>query len=60
MIELAENRYGKSRVRLMKVTRHDHGHDEQTDEACGGAAHGFATDVVVTPVAALSRVTCRS
>ena len=23
MIELAENRYGKSRVRLMKVTRHD-------------------------------------
>jgi len=27
MIQLAENRYGKSRVRLMKVTRHDHGHD---------------------------------
>src|ERR1700722_3281633 len=27
MIELAENRYGKSRVRLMKVTRHDHVHD---------------------------------
>jgi urate oxidase len=27
MIELAENRYGKSRVRLMKVTRHDHGHE---------------------------------
>jgi len=27
MIELAENRYGKSRVRLMKLTRHDHGHD---------------------------------
>ena len=27
MIELAENRYGKSRVRLMKVIRHDHGHD---------------------------------
>ena len=27
MIELTENRYGKSRVRLMKVTRHDHGHD---------------------------------
>jgi urate oxidase len=27
MIELAENRYGKSRVRLMRVTRHDHGHD---------------------------------
>jgi urate oxidase len=27
MIELAENRYGKSRVRLMKVTRHDHGDD---------------------------------
>ncbi len=27
MIELAENRYGKSRVRLMKVDRHDHGHD---------------------------------
>ena len=27
MIELAENRYGKSRVRLMKVTRHPHGHD---------------------------------
>jgi urate oxidase len=27
MIELAENRYGKSRVRLMKVTRHDQGHD---------------------------------
>jgi urate oxidase len=27
MIELAENRYGKSRVRLMKVTRHDHGND---------------------------------
>ena len=27
MIELAENRYGKSRVRLMKVTRNDDGHD---------------------------------
>ena len=27
MIELAENRYGKSRVRLMKVTRHPNGHD---------------------------------
>jgi urate oxidase len=27
MIELAENRYGKSRVRVMKVTRHAHGHD---------------------------------
>src|SRR5580692_8614884 len=27
MIELAENRYGKSRVRLMKVTRHEHGHN---------------------------------
>jgi len=27
MIELAENRYGKSRVRLMKVTRHEHGQD---------------------------------
>ena len=27
MIALAENRYGKSRVRLMKVTRHPHGHD---------------------------------
>jgi urate oxidase len=27
MIELAENRYGKSRVRLMKVTRHKHGQD---------------------------------
>jgi urate oxidase len=27
MIELAENRYGKSRIRLMKVTRHPHGHD---------------------------------
>src|SRR5580698_8636239 len=27
MIELAENRYGKSRVRLMKVTSHPHGHD---------------------------------
>jgi urate oxidase len=27
MIELAENRYGKSRVRLMKVTRYGHGHD---------------------------------
>jgi len=27
MIELAENRYGKSRVRLMKVTHHNHGHD---------------------------------
>jgi urate oxidase len=27
MIELAENRYGKSRVRLMKVTRNDRGHD---------------------------------
>src|SRR5258708_24036624 len=27
MIELAENCYGKSRVRLMKVTRHDHGHE---------------------------------
>jgi urate oxidase len=27
MIELAENRYGKSRVRLMKVTRHENGHD---------------------------------
>lgn len=27
MIELAENRYGKSRVRLMKVTRYAHGND---------------------------------
>jgi len=27
MIKLVENRYGKSRVRLMKVTRHDHGHN---------------------------------
>lgn len=27
MIELAENRYGKSRVRLMKVTRHEHGQE---------------------------------
>lgn len=27
MIELAENRYGKSRVRLMKVTRNADGHD---------------------------------
>lgn len=27
MIELAENRYGKSRVRLMKVTRNDQGND---------------------------------
>jgi urate oxidase len=27
MIELAENRYGKSRVRLMKVTRHSHGNE---------------------------------
>ena len=27
MIELADNRYGKSRVRLMKVTRHAHGNE---------------------------------
>src|ERR1700678_3733358 len=27
MIELAENRYGKSRVRLIKVTRHEHGNN---------------------------------
>ncbi|WP_158792297.1 factor-independent urate hydroxylase [Granulicella sp. L60] len=27
MIELAENRYGKSCVRLMKVTRHEYGHE---------------------------------
>lgn len=27
MIELAENRYGKSRIRLMKVTRNDQGQD---------------------------------
>ncbi len=27
MIALAENRYGKARVRLMKVTRHAHGND---------------------------------
>ena len=27
MIELVENRYGKSRVRLMKVTRNEQGHD---------------------------------
>jgi urate oxidase len=31
MIELAENRYGKSRVRLMKVTRHAHGHTHGHD-----------------------------
>lgn len=31
MIELAENRYGKSRVRLMKVTRHEHGHEPLQD-----------------------------
>jgi urate oxidase len=27
MIEITENRYGKSRVRLMKVTRHPHGNE---------------------------------
>lgn len=27
MIELTENRYGKSRIRLMKVTRHPHGNN---------------------------------
>lgn len=27
MMELAENRYGKSHMRLMKVTRHPHGND---------------------------------
>jgi urate oxidase len=27
MMELTENRYGKSRVRLMKVTRHPHGNE---------------------------------
>jgi urate oxidase len=27
MIELSEDRYGKSRIRLMKVTHHAHGHD---------------------------------
>ena len=27
MVELAENQYGKSRVRLMKLTRHAHGRD---------------------------------
>jgi urate oxidase len=27
MIELVENRYGKSRVRMMKVTRNEQGHD---------------------------------
>ena len=27
MVALADNRYGKSRIRLMKVTRHSHGHD---------------------------------
>src|ERR1700712_1050239 len=27
MIEMIENRYGKSRVRLMKVTRHPHGNE---------------------------------
>ena len=27
MIKLTENRYGKSRIRLMKVTRHPHGND---------------------------------
>jgi urate oxidase len=27
MISLAENRYGKSRVRLVRVKRHPHGHD---------------------------------
>ena len=31
MIELAENRYGKSRVRLMKVTRHPHGPQQYHD-----------------------------
>ena len=31
MIELAENRYGKSRVRLMKVTRHAHGQTHSHD-----------------------------
>lgn len=35
MIELAGNRYGKSRIRLVKVTRHPHGNDlrEWTVEA---------------------------
>ena len=43
MIELAENRYGKSRVRLMKVTRHDHGHagrDGADDGRCVRGARG--------------------
>ena len=31
MIELAENRYGKSRVRLMKVTRHERGSEQVRD-----------------------------
>lgn len=31
MIELAENRYGKSRVRLMKVTRHGRGQEQIHD-----------------------------
>jgi urate oxidase len=31
MIELTENRYGKSRVRLVKVTRHKHGNEQVHD-----------------------------
>jgi urate oxidase len=31
MIELTENRYGKSRVRLMKVTRHERGNEKVHD-----------------------------
>jgi urate oxidase len=31
MIELTENRYGKSRVRLMKVTRHERGNEKVYD-----------------------------
>ena len=56
MIELAENRYGKSRVRLMKVTRHPHGNDlrEWTVEVLvkgdfrAAHVHGDNSDIVAT------------
>src|SRR5271165_5565179 len=44
MITLAENRYGKSRVRLVKVKRHPDGHDEEHGVLVGtdfiGRVHG--------------------
>src|SRR3974390_247393 len=68
MVKLAENRYGKSRVRLVKVTRHPERHDlrewtleillEGDFEACfadGDNSNILPTDTLKNTVYSLAR-----